>query len=176
MHPTFLKLLNGLHPKFEVLMRMSPCRCANLPKAMPKQGAYLFTENGNHLYIGRSNTIRARYGRDCNPGATHRIAAFAFKLAREATGKMTASYKSGEDSCKGLMLNPEFGAAFEAAKTASARWIFSSSRRPIRTPRPASKSTARSHSTPDITTSTRIKPAAGPSDRRCCDLYRFNAH
>jgi hypothetical protein len=85
--------------------------------AMPKQGAYLFTENGNHLYIGRSNTIRARYGRDCNPGATHRIAAFAFKLAREATGKMTASYKSGEDSRKGLMLNPEFRAAFEAAKT-----------------------------------------------------------
>jgi hypothetical protein len=117
MHPTFLKLLNGLHPKFEVLMRMSPCRCANLPMAMPKQGAYLFTENGNHLYIGRSNTIRARYGRDCNPGATHRIAAFAFKLAREATDKMTASYKSGEDRRKGLMLNPEFRAAFEAAKT-----------------------------------------------------------
>ncbi len=52
-----------------------------------------------------------------NPGATHRMAAFAFKLAREATGKMTASYKSGEDSRKGLMLNPEFRAAFEAAKT-----------------------------------------------------------
>lgn len=116
MHPTFAKLLEGLHPKFEALMRMPPCKCGSLPKAMPKKGVYLFTENGNHLYVGRSNTIRARYGRHCNPGATHRMAAFAFKLAREATGKTTASYKPGDDSRKGLMLNPEFRAAFEAAK------------------------------------------------------------
>lgn len=117
MHPTFAKLLEGLHPKFEALMRMPPCRYGNLPTSMAKQGVYLFTENGNHLYVGRSNTIRARYGRHCNRGATHRMAAFAFKLAREATGKMTASYKQGEDSRKGLMLNPEFRAAFDAAKS-----------------------------------------------------------
>ena len=116
MHPTFAKLLQGLHPKFEDLMRMTPCRYGNLPKTMAKQGVYLFTENGNHFYVGRSNTIRARYGRHCNPGATHRMAAFAFKLAREATGKTTASYKVGADSRKGLMLDPEFRAAFAVAK------------------------------------------------------------
>jgi len=44
------------------------------------------------------------------------MAAFAFKLAREATGKTTASYKAGDDSRKGLMLNSEFRAAFDAAK------------------------------------------------------------
>lgn len=83
---------------------------------MPKQGVYLFTGNGDHLYVGRSSKMRSRYGRHCNPGATHRMAAFAFKLAREATGKTTASYKAGEDSRSGLMLNPEFRAAFDAAK------------------------------------------------------------
>ena len=97
-------------------MAMSPCKAGKLPKGMPKQGVYLFTEGGIHLYVGRSNKIRARYGRHCNPGATHRMAAFAFKLAREATGKTTASYKPGEDSRKGLMQNPEFIAAFKAAK------------------------------------------------------------
>jgi len=116
MHSTFAKLLEGLHPKFEALMQVPPCRYGNLPKAMPKQGVYPFTENGNHLYVGRFNKIRARYGRHCNPGATHRMAAFAFKLARETTGRMTASYKPGEHSRKGLMLNPEFRAAFDAAK------------------------------------------------------------
>lgn len=116
MHPTFAQLLEGLHPKFEQLVRMTPCRYGSLPKAMPKQGVYLFTENGNHLYVGRSNKIRARYGRHCNPSATHRMAAFAFKLAREATGKTTASYKPGDESRKGLMLTPEFRAAFETAK------------------------------------------------------------
>ena len=61
-------------------------------------------------------TQSARYGRHCNPSATHHMAAFAFKLAREATGKTTASYKAGADSRKGLMLNPEFRATFDAAK------------------------------------------------------------
>ena len=116
MHPTFAKLLEGLHPKFEELLRNAPCRYGNLPKTMPKQGVYLFSEGGNYLYVGRSNKIRLRYGRHCNPGATHRMAAFAFKLAREATGRTTASYKAGDDSRKGLMLNPEFRPAFDAAK------------------------------------------------------------
>jgi hypothetical protein len=116
MHPTFAKLLEGLHPKYERLVGMLPCKYGGLPRTMPKQGVYLFTERGIHLYVGRSNKMRSRYGRHCNPGATHRMAAFAFKLAREATGEMTASYKADEDSRSGLMLNPEFRAAFVAAK------------------------------------------------------------
>jgi hypothetical protein len=44
------------------------------------------------------------------------MAAFGFKLAREATGKTTASYKPGDNNREGLMLNSEFRAAFEAAK------------------------------------------------------------
>ena len=95
---------------------MPPCSWGQLPKSLPMQGVYLFSEGASHLYVGRSNGIRARFGRHCNPGATHRMAAFAFKLAREATGKITASYKAGEDSRTGLMLNAEFRAAFEAAK------------------------------------------------------------
>src|SRR5450755_2874060 len=116
MHPSFAKLLDGLHPKLEELMRLPPCKYGNLPKSIPKQGVYLFSEGNNYLYIGRSNMIRLRYGRHCNPGATHRMAAFAFKLAREATGKTTASYKIGDDSRKGLMLNSDFRAAFDSAK------------------------------------------------------------
>lgn len=116
MDPTFAKLLEGLHPKCERLKAMAPCKSGALPKNMPKQGVYLFSESGIHLYVGRSNRMRARYGRHCNPGATHRMAAFAFKLAREATGRMTASYKVGDGSRQGLMLDPEFSAAFKAAK------------------------------------------------------------
>ena len=63
-----------------------------------------------------SNSLRGRYGRHCRPGATHRQAAFAFQLAREATGKTIASYRAGEGSRDGLMLDPLFAAAFAAAK------------------------------------------------------------
>jgi hypothetical protein len=44
------------------------------------------------------------------------MAAFAFKLAREMTGKLTRSYKDDENSRKNLMLNPAFRAAFDEAK------------------------------------------------------------
>lgn len=58
LYPTFVKLLEGLHPKFEQLIAM--------------------------------------------PHIEWRL--LLFKLAREATGKTTASYKVGDDSRKGLML------------------------------------------------------------------------
>jgi hypothetical protein len=44
------------------------------------------------------------------------VAAFAFKLAREATGKTVASYKAVDESRSGLMLSPTVVAAFTAAK------------------------------------------------------------
>jgi hypothetical protein len=72
-------------------LAMHPCRAGALPMLMPSQGVYLFSEGGVHLYVGRSNKIRSRYGRHCNPGATHRMAAFAFKLARESTGRTVAT-------------------------------------------------------------------------------------
>ncbi|MBZ0172451.1 MAG: hypothetical protein K8E66_08735, partial [Phycisphaerales bacterium] len=50
-----------------------------------------------------------------NPCATHRQAAFAIKLARHATGKLKATYKT-EGSIPHLMTDPEFAEAFTAAK------------------------------------------------------------
>jgi hypothetical protein len=90
----------GLHPKFEQLIGMAPCRAGAFPQSLPKQGVYLFSESDAHLYVGRSNKIRARWGRHCNPGATHRMATFAFKLARKTTGKLTASYKDDETAAR----------------------------------------------------------------------------
>jgi hypothetical protein len=82
---------------------------------MPERGVYLFTEAGRHLYVGRSNTLRGRYGRHCRPGATHRQAAFAFQLAREKTGNKEAAYRT-EGGRDWLMDQPDFLAAFEEAK------------------------------------------------------------
>jgi hypothetical protein len=44
------------------------------------------------------------------------MAAFAFRLAREATGNLKATYRPGEGSRKALAVEPEFKAEFEAAK------------------------------------------------------------
>jgi hypothetical protein len=116
MNQRFVALLEDLQPKLDALLAMSPLQFGELPKVMPSCGVYLFTENGRHLYVGRSNGMRARYGRHCRPGATRRQASFAFLLAREATGRMEASYRKGEDSRAGLMLDPVFSVAFTVAK------------------------------------------------------------
>lgn len=116
MHYLFAKMVESLHPSFERLVAGPAFTGGALPLAMPKSGVYLFTEDGAHLYVGRSNNLEGRYGRHCRPGATHKQAAFAFQLARRATGKLKASYRAGEDSRDGLILNPDFLAAFTNAK------------------------------------------------------------
>jgi hypothetical protein len=75
---------------------MPPLHDGTLPIKMPKSGVYLFTESGKHLYVGRSNRLRARYSLHCRPGSHHNQATFAFQLARENTGRTDAAYRAGE--------------------------------------------------------------------------------
>jgi hypothetical protein len=113
MDSRFAGLVETLAPKLETLLAMKPLRFGQLPKAMAQSGVYLFSEGSNHLYIGRSNVLRKRYQLHFR---THRSAAFAFLIARQETGRHTASYKKGDDSRDGLMKDPDFTAAFAATK------------------------------------------------------------
>ena len=116
MHPNFAAVADALHDPFERLIGQEPRR-ANDPWPKHKvRGVYLFSEAGRHLYVGRTNDVRARYGRHCLPGAHYRMAAFAFRLAREATGQLKPTYKAGAGSRSGLAADPDFKAAFDAAK------------------------------------------------------------
>lgn len=57
--------IEPLHEKFERLRDMAPWKGTT---TLPKQGVYLFSENGEHLYIGRSNNIPAQKFLDLFPG------------------------------------------------------------------------------------------------------------
>lgn len=116
MDSNFARAIEALSGSFDRLLAMEPIRDGRLPMGMPSRGVYLFSEGGGHLYVGRSNDLRGRHGRYCRPGATFRMASFAFRLAREATGKLEASYKPGAASREGLMEDPAFAAAFNGAK------------------------------------------------------------
>jgi predicted GIY-YIG superfamily endonuclease len=116
MDAEFLAHVEALKPKLTALLQMEPVKPTMLPKSMPRAGVYLLSDGDEHLYVGRSNNIRARIGRHCRPGATHRMAAFAFRLARHATGRLDATYKAGEGSRAALVLEPAFSEAFSGAK------------------------------------------------------------
>lgn len=116
MDAKFVSHVEALKPKLLSLLAMRPVTPESLPTKMFKKGVYLLSEGDSHLYVGRSNDIKKRIGRHSRPGATHRMAAFAFRLAREATGNLKATYKKGEGSRSALMEDEKFVAAFDASK------------------------------------------------------------
>jgi hypothetical protein len=117
LNTRFLAHLQRLEPSLDRLLSMQPVVQGTFPPNAPRRGVYVFSEPKlGHLYVGRSNDIPGRYGRHCKPGATHRMAAFAFRLAREETGKTKPSYRPGADSRKGLITDPVFLDAFHRAK------------------------------------------------------------
>ncbi|MBZ5533554.1 MAG: GIY-YIG nuclease family protein [Acidobacteriia bacterium] len=116
MDPLFAPYIESLHSKLQELIAAAPITPLNVPRSTCKKGVYLLSEGDQDHYVGRSNHIRKRLSRHCSPGATHRMAAFAFRLAREKTGNIKATYKKGHGSRSALMEDPTFLAAFEEAK------------------------------------------------------------
>ncbi|MBK9002180.1 MAG: GIY-YIG nuclease family protein [Myxococcales bacterium] len=115
MDDKFKGVVESLDPKHRALLAMPPVTYATLPKKVPERGVYLFSEPDRHLYVGRTNRIRRRLAGHCRPSATHFTATFAFRLAREATGNLKASYTT-KGSRADLLNTPAFAAAFSAAK------------------------------------------------------------
>ena len=85
-----------------------------LPSKLPEKCIYLLSEGENHLYVGRTRRLRNRLRQHSVAGAQHNQAVFAFKLAREATGRLAAAY-SAEGSRKALCTDPDFAEAFKQA-------------------------------------------------------------
>jgi hypothetical protein len=112
MNEIFRQHVEQLHAKYEALMRMEPVTLGGLPKKVPTSGIYLFSEGASHLYVGRSKRLRDRLRYH---SSSAKDAPFAFKLAREQTGKTKASYLS-KGSRQELLADPQFQAAFQAAK------------------------------------------------------------
>lgn len=115
MNEKFKLLIESLDPSYQRLIRMTPVTVPTLPDDIPRSGIYLLSEGDIHLYVGRSNRIKQRLQEHCRPSANHNTAPFAFKLAREATGKLKASYVEHE-SRNHLETLPEFKNEFSRAK------------------------------------------------------------
>jgi hypothetical protein len=115
MNEEFKGHVEALEPAYRRLVGMEPVTVPSLPKDVPAAGVYLFSEQGAPLYVGRTNRMRPRLQEHCRPSSPHGSAPFAFKLAREATGRTEASYVSSGSRAQ-LEQDPEFKVAFERAK------------------------------------------------------------
>ena len=92
---------------------MKRVRYGNIPMTVPMKGIYLFSKSNKHLYVGRPNAIRKRFQRHF---AHPRGAAFAFLLARKATGNKPNYRKGSREHVRELVDDPKFRAAFDAAR------------------------------------------------------------
>jgi hypothetical protein len=113
MDQKFARLIETLAPKLDELLAMEPLRHGRIPMTLPTRGVYLFSKRKEHLYVGRSNALRKRFHRHFSHP---RGAAFAFLLARKATGRKRDYRKGGGGTRAELMRDPVFRAAFEDAR------------------------------------------------------------
>jgi hypothetical protein len=113
MNEKFRLVVESLQPKLEELLAMAPIQPTALPPTMPQAGVYLLSEEERHLYVGRSDSMPKRFRNHYR--GTHKQAAFAFKLAREATGVTNPTYQQ-VGSRDDLMTKDEFIAAFQQAR------------------------------------------------------------
>ena len=114
MDNRFRAHVKALHPSFKHLVAMAPVSVP-LPRGMPARGVYLFSEGERHLYVGRTNRLRQRLLEHGRRGSDHNSAPFAFQLAREATGRTTATYQT-TGSRGELQADPLFADAFTVAR------------------------------------------------------------
>lgn len=115
MNALFKSMVEMLEPSFQRLVASKAFTPRQLPGNLPEAGIYLLSEGDIHLYVGRSGRLRRRLQEHCRPSANHNTAPFAFRLAREATGFVKASYCE-EGSRTSLEKDRDFCAAFTAAK------------------------------------------------------------
>jgi hypothetical protein len=124
MHEEFRKFTDGLDDQLLKLLQMVPITLEHPIRNSPKGGVYLFTENGVHLYVGRTK----RHFSDRLKGHVNTATdcPFAFRIAREETGFTESAY-SGDGTRKKLLANTHFVNAYEAAKKRikkmEVRWI-----------------------------------------------------
>lgn len=112
MNKKFARMVERLHPLF---LKLKNGPTLSSAKNMPRKGVYLFSKNGKHLYVGRSNNIPRRYRAHRGAGSNHNSASFAYLLACKTCRSPRASYRKG-DGRKERMGKRKFRKAFDDAK------------------------------------------------------------
>jgi hypothetical protein len=115
VHEAFRQYVESMHGAFERLTKMEPLTISTVPRTAPSECIYLFSGGASHLYVGRTRHLRQRLRQHSIPAAQHNQAVFAFRLAREITGRLTASYNTA-GSRVALCSDEQFAAAFSGAK------------------------------------------------------------
>jgi predicted GIY-YIG superfamily endonuclease len=115
MNEAFKRHVDALEPACQRLLATEAIYICDLPSDMPSAGVYVLYENDQPVYVGRSNRMKYRLQEHCRPSSNHNTAPFAFRLAREKTCNVKASYVT-KGSRAELEKDPAFKKAFDDSK------------------------------------------------------------
>ena len=87
INPDFQKIIDQMEPLLQELLNSSPHTIENGLRNLPRKGVYAFYENGEAIYVGRSNRIRDRIREHGAESSRHESATFAYKLMLEEVGE-----------------------------------------------------------------------------------------
>jgi hypothetical protein len=116
MNKNFAELIEPLDRRLSAMVEMPPILDGNLPKNMPLEGVYLFSEKGRYLYDGRSRNIRNRYRMHRRLSAPDNQASFAFLIARKRFELVREKVEPTTWTRKNLMADETFSELFTEAK------------------------------------------------------------
>ncbi len=87
MNEDFQSIVNKM-PEFMKLILAKPFSNRDSLGKLPVKGIYIFFENKEAVYVGRSNRLRKRLLEHSRQGSTHNSASFAFNLAKKEAEKL----------------------------------------------------------------------------------------
>ena len=116
--PEFSRALADVLTKFRELTGSDPAPVSLRPSPLPPTpGVYLFSESGQHLYVGRTRNLRRRVSQHI-PGTVRAMGpTLAVRMARKKTGRVPTYAERG--GLKDLLTHDQ--AFREAFKEAVAR-------------------------------------------------------
>lgn len=112
MNDQFNRIIELLPPLFERLVTSSIKTWNDLGR-VPQKGIYVFYENGNPIYVGRTNRMKDRVKEHGRPSSTRDSAPFAFNIAKKAAIEKGMGLNK---SRKELERDPTFAKLFSEAK------------------------------------------------------------
>ena len=88
---------------------------------LPKKGIYVFYENGDPIYVGRTRDMLRRLNDHCRSSSRHNSATFAFMIAKREAEDARVDTKVVR---RELEINPIFSALYTKAKERVSRMPF----------------------------------------------------
>lgn len=119
--PTFEQYLGAVRQAYHELMSAPLGPASEQPDVPTTGGIYVFYEQGQPIYVGRTRNLRRRLRQHSHPGSTHYSASFAFLIARRQAALPEFPKKTRQQVAE--LLDSLFSLCRQRVSYMQVRWV-----------------------------------------------------